>query len=298
LVRTLTVRGREIDRLKQQFDTIKKALDLLAENRDDAEANLAVGRWRCFVKHDWMSGLPMLVKGSDPLLAKLAEADLADPGGAENQVEMAEQWWNFAKRESNLTRPGIQARARYWWQKALPRLSGLDKTMVENRLKVGKADSTPPISKIRGVVQKGNVALASNGTTVQGVAIRNASKLIDGSTARTSPDKSYPFAFQSWPGDWIITFDKVYKLRQIRVLLFDHKVPRVHNYRIETSVNGKHFTLLVDRTQGRWTSWQIIGFPARPVKVIKFTATNCVGDRNFCMYEMEAYCQPPTSLPR
>ncbi|HEX3999202.1 MAG TPA: hypothetical protein VHX65_11675, partial [Pirellulales bacterium] len=50
----------------------KKAQAVLDKNPADAEANLAVGRWRAFYKNDWPTGLPLLAKGSDEKLKSLA----------------------------------------------------------------------------------------------------------------------------------------------------------------------------------------------------------------------------------
>jgi hypothetical protein len=296
LLRRLEARDREIGRLKIRFVEVGKALDLLAENPADGQANLTTGRWYCFDGGNWAKGLPLLAKGADAGLAKLAEEDLAHPEDPKQQMRLADQWWNLAKKEKGPQQRGIQARAQHWYELALPGLTGLDKAEVERRLAELTAAAGPSGPGIHGVIRKGNVALASNGTTVTGIAARG-SALIDGNT--TQYDTKEGYALGACGGEWIITLPEVYQLREIRILLWD-AAPRSYNYAITTSPDGKRYEPLVDRSNGNWSSWQYISFPPRPVKTIKFLplrkfhtgrAVQPVPD--FTVVELEAYCIPP-----
>ena len=56
----VALREREIDRLKLRFSAVQKAIQTLAEQPDDAEANKIVGLWYCLTKRQWEKGLPYL----------------------------------------------------------------------------------------------------------------------------------------------------------------------------------------------------------------------------------------------
>jgi len=294
LFRRLEARDREVGRMKTRFVEVGKALKVLAENPADPEANLLVGRWYCFDAGDWAKGLPLLAKGADAGLAKLAEEDLAQPDDPKQQMLLADQWWNLAKKEKGPQQRGMHARAQHWYELAVPRLTGLDRAEVEKRLAELTAAAGPSMPRIRGVVQKGNVALASNGTTVSGVDW-GARDLLDGDSTHFTGGKG--FATGKFPCEWIITFDKVYLLQEIRFLLFDLD-RRYYRYTMATSPDGKTYTPLVDRSQGEWSSWQRVSFPPRPVKAIKLTGLYNTVNEGFHVVEFEAYCVPPPPPPK
>ena len=290
LLRRLEARDREVGRMKTRFMEVGKALSLLAENPADPEANLLVGRWYCFDAGNWAKGLPLLAKGADAGLAKLAEQDVAQPEDPKQQMLLADQWWNLAKKEKGPQQRGIQTRAQHWYELALPGLTGLDKTEVEKRLAEVPAAAGPSGPRIRAVVQRGNVALAANGATVAAVAT-GASELLDGNSTRYQYGGS-GLASGTFPCEWTITFDKVYLLQEIRFLLFDLD-QRYYRYAIATSADGKTYTPLVDRSQGEWSSWQRVSFSPRPVKAIKLQGLYNSKNQDFHVVEFEAYCVPP-----
>ena len=87
--REMFERNREIERLKKRYAAIGETLKKVAANPADADANLAAGRWHCFVKGDWEKGLPMLAKGKDADLSAVAKQDLADPKDPKAQMASA-----------------------------------------------------------------------------------------------------------------------------------------------------------------------------------------------------------------
>ena len=219
LIQSLTTRHREINRMKARFASIKKIHDTLAANPDDPEANLTAGRWYCFDRDDWAKGLPHLAKGGDPELAEVAEKERAAPTEPTAQVALADGWYKVAENEKGDVKSAIQSRAKFWYNQAFPSLEGLEKVKVKKRLEaIAEAEAeaeTATASKPKepkkpkvdpGVVQEGNVALASNGTTVSGVDY-GASYLLDG--------RSSGYAYSRHPCEWTITFDKVYRLQAI-----------------------------------------------------------------------------------
>jgi len=287
LKRDLNIRSRELNRLRVRFGVIKKSLDLLAENPNDAEANLTVGKWYCYSKNNWRKGLPFLAAGSDESLAELAKQDLAAPTDPAEQMSLADRWWEIAEKEGAMERRAIQARAASWYQQARPKLSGLNKAKVEKRLEEFAAAPETHGPKIRGVVQPGNVALASNGTILIG-AKEGARRALDGSVSAAGGG----YAVSVFPCEWTILFRKVYRLREIRFLLYNQD-SRFYRYAIETSADGKKFKPLADRSRGQWSGWQQITFPAKPVKAVKLIGLYNSRNPRFHVTEFEAYCIPP-----
>jgi len=295
LVREVTT-TRELDlkRLKARYAAAQAAIDALAADPADGEANLTAGRWYCFTKEQWEKGLGLLRKGADADLAALAERDLAAPTDANEQVALADQWWKLAAKEPALSRLHVQSRAEHWYEQALPKLSGLQKTEVEKRLEALRAAREAAGFIAGGAVQKGNVALASNGTTVRGVH-EGAKCLFDGDSVNYGGGKG--IAYSDIPCEWIIEFKKTYRLQHVRLLLFD-KDPKDSdcNYTLATSTDGNKYTVLADRSKGQWSSWQEISFSPRPVKFIKLVGLKGTRWNTFCVVEFEAYCMTPPPL--
>jgi hypothetical protein len=92
-----TEQRKRVQQLQKQFEAVQKALEALKTNPEDAEANLTAGAWYSFVKDDWKKGVAHLAKGSDAVLKALAQKELASPpAGPEEQVKLADVWWDAA----------------------------------------------------------------------------------------------------------------------------------------------------------------------------------------------------------
>jgi hypothetical protein len=291
LVQEARSRTQRLDAAKKKYLSARKALDTLKQDPADENANLEAGRWHCYQKGDWEKGLPLLAKGSQPALADLAKRDLARPTEAKKQAELADAWWARALAEK-MSPPSraIQLHAAQWYEKALPGLPSLDKKRVEERLAGLTAEAALP-GQAGGVVQRGNVALASNGTTIAGAGGK-LDLLLDGNSTKYDPTGGYAYA-EKFPSEWTVTFKTAYRLREVRLLLYDVD-QRKQNYRLLVSADGQKFVPLVDRSLGQWFGWQKTTFPPRPVKAIKLVALNSTIS-SFCAVELEAYCVPPTN---
>jgi hypothetical protein len=133
-IKESTAVRKDIDffrRLRAEADQAEKAL---ADHPDDPQLNLVVGKYYCFGKRNWDRGLPLLAKGAQATLKTLAEAEKADPASAAQMLALGDQWYDAAKAVPPDIRRFVQARAAYWYQRALPELSGLTKTKIEQRL--------------------------------------------------------------------------------------------------------------------------------------------------------------------
>jgi hypothetical protein len=134
LVRAVEARSSDVELLQGEAERVKAALAVLEKQPDDADANLAVGKYRCLLKGQWEKGLPNLAKSGDATLKALAVKDLAGPDQAAAQLEVADGWYDLAAGVKGLVKLHLQRRAHHWYQEAAPGLAGLDKTRVEKRL--------------------------------------------------------------------------------------------------------------------------------------------------------------------
>jgi hypothetical protein len=127
-------RTKEVEALEQAFRTVKTAQSTLDSMPLDPDANLAVGRYRGLVKGDWDRGVPMLALGNDPKLKALAVLELEASESADDQVKLADAWSEYATTLESSVKDRVEARSLFWYTKALPQLSGLQKLQVEKVL--------------------------------------------------------------------------------------------------------------------------------------------------------------------
>lgn len=127
-------RTREVEQIEQTYADVKKAMQKLGSDSNDAEAYLIVGRFRCLMKGDWEGGLPLLARGSDPAQSALAKAELVNSSKPEEQIQLADGWWNQSDGTVGVAQRQLRAHAAKWYAEAAPRLSGLAKAKAEKRL--------------------------------------------------------------------------------------------------------------------------------------------------------------------
>ena len=141
----------KIERLAQQYAKVREELDKLAKNPDDPGANLAVGRWYAVQTGQWEKALPYLAKANQPDLAEAARLDMQGPQNATDQQKLGDLWWQLSEKASGEERQALQARAVYWYEQALPNLSGLSKTSVQRRIETYQATiASKPMSAAKG----------------------------------------------------------------------------------------------------------------------------------------------------
>jgi hypothetical protein len=147
LVLRVRRRSEDVRRLLAQVPRVQKAEKTLAEKPDDPEANLIVGRFLCFAKGQWDDGLQRLAKGGDASLKALAKLDLATEGGpaddAAGRVEAGDAWWSYADKQPPPDQPRLRERASHHYEKSLPKLTGVKRTLVLKRLIEAEATRPP-----------------------------------------------------------------------------------------------------------------------------------------------------------
>ncbi len=141
LLREVKSRSEQCRALAKASQEMKEAAAVLDKKPDDPLANLTVGKYYCFQIGDWEKGLPMLALGKDETLKALAAQEIGGITKADDQVKVGDGWWNLAEKEQGKVQVNLRGRADYWYQQALPELSGLAKAKLEKRIKEYEAAS-------------------------------------------------------------------------------------------------------------------------------------------------------------
>jgi len=134
LINRVRSRNKEIHNLAKEYEEVEAALAVLDMEPSNAEANLTAGRFFCFLKNDWSTGLPMLALSSEKALANVAASELKSPEGAEKQVALGDQWQAAAEELKSEARISALSRAIMWYEKALPELKGLARSELEIKI--------------------------------------------------------------------------------------------------------------------------------------------------------------------
>lgn len=119
---------------RKEFGEAEKAALAITANKDDGEAHAIRGRFYCFMKGDWATGLPHLEKASDAALRDLAAKEKVPPASSDGQVDLAVGWSDLAAKEKAPYKRKYQERALHWISEAWPNLSDREKTKLEKRL--------------------------------------------------------------------------------------------------------------------------------------------------------------------
>jgi len=132
-----------------------------------------------------------------------------------------------------------------------------------------------------------DVALSSLGAKVYNALVHPA-EIIDGIETGYSISKGFTSAVSGWKQPIIIELDKVYKLNQIDLLLWDLD-NRYYQYFIEVSKDNRNWEKIVDKTTGEHKSWQNIHFDEREIKYIRVVGTYGSANNVFHIVELKAY---------
>ena len=151
LSQLMDLRVEQATRARRAETVVHRARVILLSNPDDADANLKVGRYWCFLVEDWTKGLPKLRAGSAEELAVLAGKDMESPELPNDQVELGESWLRLAEQEEFSL--GIRYRAAHWYRKALPALLGEERDRVAAILANLPSGNTKAVASIDAAVE-------------------------------------------------------------------------------------------------------------------------------------------------
>ena len=101
-------------------EAVKVSRETLKDRPTDADANLVMGRYQCFVRKQWNEGLKRLAAGADEELKALAQQDMdSRQANPDESVKLADAWWNLSRKAAGKNREGMSLRAGAWYQQAL-----------------------------------------------------------------------------------------------------------------------------------------------------------------------------------
>ena len=132
-----------------------------------------------------------------------------------------------------------------------------------------------------------NLALAANGTTISGSGGYLLPQVIDG-VHTSSGNYGYTVWTRTPPGSLTLDLQAETAISQVRLLHWDWSF-RVHQYRIESSLNGVDWSILVDAGTGEhggWENWNVSGASAR---YLRFTGLSNSANSAVCIAEWEVY---------
>jgi len=144
-------RIRALDYCQKEYVRIKDERSRLKTDPIDSSANLAVGRYLCFFKEDWSSGLPLLRASGALALGELASRELAAPGDPKSQIDLGESWLKLAATEQvpEQIQDNLRRHARGWFYKALPLLPPTEQKELTPKLGL-KMDGKPLKAGLEG----------------------------------------------------------------------------------------------------------------------------------------------------
>ena len=136
--------------VRSEHNKVKRQLKTLQAKPDDPRANLAVGRFTCFIAGNWERGLPFLAKGSDAALKLAAVSDLKGPTESSAQISLGDMWWNLALKERSAElKTRVRRRSHHWYLKGIDRASGIVRMKVEKRLEQTTRFVAPPGASLK-----------------------------------------------------------------------------------------------------------------------------------------------------
>ncbi|MCH8045275.1 MAG: trypsin-like peptidase domain-containing protein [Planctomycetes bacterium] len=134
LLKTVRDRAKQIEQGRELRLEYLRAVQTLKGKPDDPEANLRAGKYLCFTKGQWKSGLGHLSKGSDAGLKAVALLDLAEPTTPEARAAAGASWQKLALGVDESRRTPYLAAAQFWYLQAIGELTGLRKLRVKREL--------------------------------------------------------------------------------------------------------------------------------------------------------------------
>lgn len=182
------------DALKS-WQSVEEAREALAKDANDAAANEVVGKYLCFIRQDWKTGLPFLNRAADPELKANATFELSESVASPAQ-QLAVAWWDYAERHKK-ERIQVLPRCAYWLEKLAPTLTGVAKADAEARLlECYKALSGRDFSKILSSPPNGVLSIGITDCSADMVGVG----LKEGFAFEQSWLLSLQFYTESFPG--------------------------------------------------------------------------------------------------
>jgi serine/threonine protein kinase len=125
----------ETARCASEFERVRPFAVTLHEKPNDAAANLAMGKFLCFIKNDWATGLPMMALGNDEALKRVVHEEInSPPQDSQGQIALGNSWWDLAAPVPDDEKVFYQKRARYWYLKGIANSKEPEKNSLRQSL--------------------------------------------------------------------------------------------------------------------------------------------------------------------
>ncbi|NQT14760.1 MAG: hypothetical protein HQ582_18540, partial [Planctomycetes bacterium] len=147
LVKRMVVIQKELAESRRAYVKVEKAQAVLEDNPTDPDANLTVGRYTCLAKGNWGKGMAMLALGSDARLKAMAVKELEGPTSVDEEVALADGWWELAQAEQGDVRKALMLRAGSWYQWSQARVSSLIRVKIDRRLEEIGVEEIPKLAR-------------------------------------------------------------------------------------------------------------------------------------------------------
>lgn len=191
-----------------ELEQVKPMLARLADNPNDAAANLVAARYYCFTARNWERGVPALARSSDPVLSWLGRHEATAAQGAQEQLALANGWWDAADGQPTATAAVMHERAAQWYAAATPNLAGLSRRVARRRIALVPNGASLPSPLASPAIPGSTVAGGSvpAGAGIPPSALQPGSAQTPASTA-PPPVKYVPHS-PNYPGPLLIVVDR------------------------------------------------------------------------------------------
>ena len=158
-----TLSRRELESVLRRAEKLSSSYSKLQASQagrnpfsGDAASKCERGRFLCFVKGDFINGLPLLEKCEDEPLRQLAVLERSFDGSASDALNLADRWWKYADAQTGDLRAGARRHAGTFYLEATRTLTGLRKAKAMHRLREARAaGDVKSLAVIRGYFNDG-----------------------------------------------------------------------------------------------------------------------------------------------
>jgi hypothetical protein len=130
--------GTQLDEVASAFERWRRAYEPIRESHAAVERGaateedfLAWGRFLCLVREDWKAGLPVLRRGGDSELARLARDELEAPREFEPIIRVSRQWMDRSAEHARQEKLALETHARKLALTAKPWADAMQLPLIE-----------------------------------------------------------------------------------------------------------------------------------------------------------------------
>ncbi len=156
--------SKRVRAAEQSAEALDTAIRKLKSAPDDPNANFTAGRILCFEQDHWDTGLPLLQRGSDALLAPILHEELQKPAEAAGVLALADAWWQLPEN-TGISKAQSRQRAASWYRRALDGTTGLRRMELERRIAEANKHAAPSTLDLLALVDPAKDAVSGSWKT-------------------------------------------------------------------------------------------------------------------------------------